>query len=225
MSNNIYHGTNIASTSLSTRNNVCVDETSVNAEKEHIVMAKSGPLTAVRNLMGEFDGVKITKKNVMQRKKTLQNEEEQQQNEREWLHALKRKQHKNIYPKNKQETGHDANTNCTIVSHSINHDTNIAASSTSNIQNIQLDETPLNAEREDPLSSNDEEVQAQVQTQQNKRKQYKHRQTTEWRTEQMCQYRVRKQPKEITLHNDAQRLPIARQIWKFLMRIQSVAMM
>ena len=55
------------------------------------------------------------------------------------------------------------NTNCTIVSHNINHDTNIAASSTSNIQNIQLDETPLNAEREDPLSSNEEEVEAQVQ--------------------------------------------------------------
>ena len=83
------------------------------------------------------------------------------------LHTLKRKQqHKNTYPKKKQETGHDANTNCTIVSHNINHDTNIVASSTSNIQNIQLDETPLNAEREDPLSSN-EEVEAQVQTQQN----------------------------------------------------------
>ena len=70
MSNNIYHGTNMASTSISTRDNVCVDETSVNTEKEHIVMAKSGPLTAVRNLMGEFDGVKITKKNVKKRKKT-----------------------------------------------------------------------------------------------------------------------------------------------------------
>ena len=97
------------------------------------------------------------------------------------------------------------------MSHNINHDTNIAASSTSNIQNIQLDETPLNAEREDPLSSNEEEVEAQVQTQQNKRKQYKHRQTTEQRMEQMHQYRARKQPEEITLHNDVQRLPIARQ--------------
>ena len=74
MSNNIYYGTNMASTSISTRDNVCVDETSVNAEKEHIVMDKSGPLTAVRNLMGEFDGVKITKKNGKQRKKTLQND-------------------------------------------------------------------------------------------------------------------------------------------------------
>ena len=116
---------------------------------------------------------------------------------------MKRKQqHKNTYPKKKQETGYDANTNCTIVSHNINHDTNIAASSTSNIQNIQLDETPPpHAEREDPLSSN-EEVEAQVQTQQNNRKQYKHRQTTEWRMEQMCQHRARKQPEEITLHND-----------------------
>ena len=58
MSNNIYHGTNMASTSIPTRNNVCMDETSVdpeyrvrNAEKEHVVMAKSGPLTALRNLM------------------------------------------------------------------------------------------------------------------------------------------------------------------------------
>ena len=54
MSNNMYHGTNMASTSTSTRHNVCVDETSVNAQKEHIVVDKSGPLTAVRNLMGEF---------------------------------------------------------------------------------------------------------------------------------------------------------------------------
>ena len=44
-------------------------------------MAKSDPFTAVRNLMGEFDGVKITNKNVKERKKTLQNEEEQQQDE------------------------------------------------------------------------------------------------------------------------------------------------
>ena len=78
MSNNIYHGTNMASTSISTRDNVCMAESSVNAEKEHLVMAKSGPLTAVRNLMGEFHGVKITQKNVNQRKKTLQNEEEEQ---------------------------------------------------------------------------------------------------------------------------------------------------
>ena len=38
MSNNLYHGTNMASTSISTRDNVCVDETSVNAEKENIVV-------------------------------------------------------------------------------------------------------------------------------------------------------------------------------------------
>ena len=118
----------MASTSISTRDNVFVDETSVNAEKEHIVMAKSGPLTAVRNLMGEFHGVKITKKNGKQRKKTLQNEEEQHLDEREQLYTLKRKQqHKNTYPKKIQETGHDTNTHCSIVSHNINHDTNIAA--------------------------------------------------------------------------------------------------
>ena len=61
ISNNIFHGTNRASTSISTRDNIFVDETSVNAEKEHLVMAKSAPLPAARNLMGEFDGVKITK--------------------------------------------------------------------------------------------------------------------------------------------------------------------
>ena len=59
---------------------------------EHLVMSKSGPLTAVRNLMGEFDGVKITQKNVKQRKETLQNEEDEQQDERQQLHTLKRKQ-------------------------------------------------------------------------------------------------------------------------------------
>ena len=52
-------------------------KTSVNAPKEHLVMAKSSQLTAVRNLMGEFDGVKVTQKNVKERKKTLQNEEDE----------------------------------------------------------------------------------------------------------------------------------------------------
>ena len=47
MSNNIYHGPNIASTSISTTHNVSVDETSVNAQKEHTNVDKSGPLTAV----------------------------------------------------------------------------------------------------------------------------------------------------------------------------------
>ena len=71
MSNNIYRGTNMAQ--ISTRDKVCMAETSVNAPKEHLVMAKSSQLTAVRNLMGEFDGVKVTQKNVKERKKTLQN--------------------------------------------------------------------------------------------------------------------------------------------------------
>ena len=53
------------------------------------------------------------------------------------------------------------------MSHNINHGTNIPASSTSNIQNIQLDETPVNTE--ESLSSN-EEVEAQVQTQKNTRR-------------------------------------------------------
>ena len=81
MSNNIYHGTNMAR--ISTRDKVCMAETSVNAPKEHLVMAKSSQLTAVRNLMGEFDGVKVTQKNVKERKKTLQNEEDEQKDERQ----------------------------------------------------------------------------------------------------------------------------------------------
>ena len=90
-------------------------------------MAKSAPLSATRNLMGEFDGVKTAKKNVKQNKETL-HKGEQHEDEREQLH----------------------NTNCTIVSH-INHGINITASSTSNIHSIQLDETPVDAETEDSL--------------------------------------------------------------------------
>ena len=140
ISNNIFHDTDRASTSISTRDNIFVDETCVNAQKENLVMAKSAPPPATRNLMGEFDRVKIAKKNVKQ-KETLYNEGEQHEDEREQLH----------------------NTNCTIVSHNINHDINITASSTSNIHNIQLDETPVDIETEDSLSSN-EEVEAEVQT-------------------------------------------------------------
>ena len=39
------------------------------------------------------------------------------------------------------------------MSHNINHDINITASSTSNIHTIQLDETPVDTETEDSLSS------------------------------------------------------------------------
>ena len=81
MSNNVYHGTNMVQ--ISTRDKVCMAKTSVNAPKEHSVMAKSSQLTAVRNLMGEFDGVKVTQKNVKERKKTLQNEEDEQKDERQ----------------------------------------------------------------------------------------------------------------------------------------------
>ena len=147
ISNNIFHDTDMASKSISTRDNIFVDETCVNAQKEHLVMAKSAPLPATRNLMGEFDGVKIAKKNVKQNKETLHKEGEQHEDEREQLH----------------------NTNCTIVSHNINHDINITASSTSNIHSIQLDETHVDTETEDSLSSN-EEVEAQVQTKKNTRR-------------------------------------------------------
>ena len=124
-----------------------MDETCVNAQKENLVMAKSSPLPTTRNLMGEFDRVKIVKKNVKQKKETLHYVGEQHEDEREQLH----------------------NTNCTIVSHNINHDINITASSTSNIHNIQLDEIPVDTETEDSFSSN-EEVEAQVQTKKNTRR-------------------------------------------------------
>ena len=54
-SNNIFHDTDRASTSISTRDNIFVDETCANAQKENLVMAKSAPLPATRNLMGEFE--------------------------------------------------------------------------------------------------------------------------------------------------------------------------
>ena len=60
----------------------------------------------------------------------------------------------------------------------MNHYTNIPTSSTSNIQNIKLDETPVHTEIEESLSSNEDEVEAQVQTQKNTRRQYRKRQTT-----------------------------------------------
>ena len=52
--------------------------------------------------------------------------------------------------------------------HNINHDTNI--------QNIKLDETPVHTETEESLSSNEDEVEAQVQTPKNTRRQYRDRQ-------------------------------------------------
>ena len=75
------------------------------------------------------------------------------------------RKHKNTYPRKKQETQHDTNTNSTIVSHNINHETNIPTSSTSNTQNIKLYEIPVHTETEESLSSNEDEVEAQVQTQ------------------------------------------------------------
>ena len=59
---------------------------------------------------------------------------------------------------------------------------------------FKLDETLVHTETEESLSSNEDEVEAQGQTQKNTRRQYRKRQTTEWRTEQMHQYRARKQP-------------------------------
>ena len=79
----------MTSTSTSTTHNVSVDETSVNAQKEHINVDRSGPLTPVQNLIGEFQGVKITKGNGRERKKTLQDVGEQK-DAREKLHTLKK---------------------------------------------------------------------------------------------------------------------------------------
>ena len=62
-----------------------VHETSVNAGKEHLDMAKSDPPTAVRNLMRDLD-------------------EEQHEEEIEQLHALKSKNTKTPTPKKKKNT-------------------------------------------------------------------------------------------------------------------------
>ena len=62
-----------------------VHETSVNAGKEHLDMAKSDPPTAVRNLMRDLD-------------------EEQHEEEIEQLHALKSKNTKTPTPKKTKNT-------------------------------------------------------------------------------------------------------------------------
>ena len=77
---------------------------------------------------------------MLSRGRKLSSEEEQQHGEREQLH----------------------NTNCTTVQHNNSHDKSSPANSTPNIQNFQLDETPLNAETENPMSSNEEEFEPQV---------------------------------------------------------------
>ena len=93
--------------------------------------------------MGEFDGMKITKEKWGRREESLKNEEEQQQDEREQLHTLQQKQqHKNTYPKKNKKQDMMQIPLAQLCHTTLNHDTNIAASSTSNIHNIQLDETP-----------------------------------------------------------------------------------
>ena len=75
---------------------------------------------------------------------------------------------------------------------------------------MQLVETHIHAETEDTLPSSEEDIEGQMQTP-NKRRKYRQRQRTQKRTEQMHRYRARKQPEQMTLHNHAQRLPVARQ--------------
>ena len=177
--------TNMASTSTSTTHNVCVDETSVNAKKEHINVDKYWPPYSCQKSYWRISRSKNYKRK-WERKKTLQDVGEQK-DAREKLHTLKRIHNntKPSTPKRTQEIRHNANINCTIVSHNINHNTNIAASSTSNIQNIQLDQTSINAERKDPLSSNEEDLEAQVQTPPKKENNTNTDRQVEQRTEQM----------------------------------------
>ena len=117
---------------------------------------------------------------------------------------------KPLYSQKTQESVHNGNTKCTIGAQNSNNSTNIQACTTSNIQNMQLVETHIHAETEDTLPSSEEDIEGQMQTP-TKRRKYRQRQRTQKRTEQMCQYRARKQPEQMILHNHAQRLPVARQ--------------
>ena len=182
------------------------------------------PLHLSEILLGKFQGVKITKVNGRERKKTLQDVEEQK-DAREKIHTLiSTQEHKTIYPQKTQEIRHDANINCTIVSHNIKHNTNIAASNTSNIQNMQLDQTSINAERKDPLSSNDEDFEAQVQTPKKKTIQTQTDNRTENRTNASIQgKKTTRGNKLYTMKHKG--YPLQGKIWNFFMRVQSIAMM
>ena len=157
--------------------------------------------------------------------KSLQNDGEQKDSRRK-LHTLEWTQlHKTPYSQKTQESVHNGNTKCTIVAQNSNNNTNIQAWTTSNIQNMQLVETHIHAETEDTLASSEEDIEGQMQTP-NKRRKYRQRQRTQKRTEQMHQYRARKQPEQMTLHNQCSKGYLLQdKIWKFLMRLQSMAMM
>ena len=195
MSINMCHGKNMALTSSSTRHNMSVGETCVNGQKQHTVVDNYGPPTAVRNLMGEFHGVKITETNGRQRMKSLQNDGEQKDS-REKLHTLEwTQQYKTPYPQKTQESIHNGNSKCTIVPQNSNNNTNIQACGTSNIQNMHLVQTHIHVETEDTLSSSGEDIEGQMQTP-NKRKNTKTEDTKENRTN------VSIQDKETTRAND-----------------------
>ena len=93
MSINTSHGTNMALTSSSTRDNMSVGETCINGPKQHTVVDNYAPPTVVRNLMGEFHGVTITQTNGRQRMKSHQNDGEQKDS-RQQLHNLECKKYK-----------------------------------------------------------------------------------------------------------------------------------
>ena len=67
----------MALASSSTTHNMSLGETCINGQKQHTFLDNYDPHTVVRNLMGEFHGVKITQTNGKQRMKGIQNDEEQ----------------------------------------------------------------------------------------------------------------------------------------------------
>ena len=87
MSINMSHGTNMASTSSSTKDNMSVGETCINGPKQHTVVDNYAPPTVARNLMGEFHGVTITQTYGRQRMKSHRNDGEQKDS-RQQLHNL-----------------------------------------------------------------------------------------------------------------------------------------
>ena len=81
-------------------------------------------------------------------KETLQNEVVAKQEELERVQGVKRKQEKHTQPKKKQKTGENTNTHCAGMSNNIYHGTNMASTSISTRDNVCVDESSLNAEKE-----------------------------------------------------------------------------
>ena len=171
-------------------------------KEEHLNVHKTCTLTAARNIIVELQGGQIKRGNV----KSMEDVSKTDRCNRKiafFENEHKTKQYTTTIIK---EIRHNANMNYAIVPQTIGHNPNIIASHISNIQTCMFDETSVNANRDDQLSSNEEDFEEEVQGW-GKTKWYKHRQSTEQRTEQMHQYRARKHPEAIALQNNAQMLP------------------